>query len=53
MIEPHVYQALAEVVGAEFVSDDIVIRLAYSSDPHASITVRNLNKDPLTIPDLL
>ena len=53
MIEPHVYQALAEVVGAEFVSDDIVIRLAYSSDPHPSITVRNLNKDPLTIPDLV
>jgi len=53
LIEPHVYQALAEVVGPDFISDDIVIRQAYSRDPHPSITVRKLAKDPLTIPDLV
>ncbi len=53
MIEPHVYQALAEVVGADFISDDIVIRQAYSRDPHPSITVRKMDKDPVTVPDLV
>lgn len=53
LIEPHVLQALAEVVGSDFVSDDIVIRQAYSRDPHPSITVRKMNKDPITIPDLI
>lgn len=53
MVEPHVYQALAEVVGPDFVSDDIVIRECYSRDPHPSITVRKMNKDPITVPDLI
>ena len=53
LIEPHVIRAFAEVVGSEFVSDDIVIRQAYSRDPHPSITVRKMNKDPITIPDLI
>lgn len=42
MLEPHVYQALAEVVGPDFISDDVVIRQAYSRDRHPSITVRKL-----------
>jgi len=53
MIEPHVILALKEVVGADFVSDDIVIRMAYSRDPHPSVTVQKLKKDPLSIPDLV
>ena len=53
LIEPHVLQALAEVVGSDFISDDNVIRQAYSRDPHPSITLRKLNKDPKTIPDAI
>ncbi|MFC2031776.1 FAD-binding oxidoreductase [Chloroflexota bacterium] len=53
MIEPHVYQALAEVVGADFISEDITIRQAYSKDPCPPVVVRKLDKDPLTIPDLI
>lgn len=53
LIEPHVLKALGEVVGTDFVSDDIVIRQAYSRDPHPSITLRKINKDPLTIPDAI
>ena len=53
MIEPHVYRALVEVVGPDFISDDPVIREAYSRDPHPSITVRKMDKDPLTVPDLV
>ena len=53
MIEPHVYQALAEVVGPDFISDDPAIRECYSRDPHPSITVRKMDKDPVTVPDLI
>lgn len=53
MIEPHIIQALREVVGPDWVGDDIVIRQAYSRDPHPSITLRKFKKDPLTIPDLV
>ncbi|RJQ39364.1 MAG: FAD-binding oxidoreductase, partial [Dehalococcoidia bacterium] len=53
MIEPHVISAMREVVGADWVSDDIVVRQAYGRDPHPSITLRKFKKDPLTIPDLV
>ena len=53
MIEPHVCQAMAEVVGPEFVSDDRTVCECYSRDPHPSITVRKMNKDLTTIPDLV
>jgi len=53
LIEPYVHQSLAEVVGPDYISGDIVIRQAYSRDPHPSITARKMAKDPLTIPDLV
>jgi len=53
LIESFVIQALGEVVGPDFVSDDIVIRQAYSRDPHPSITLRKMKKDPVTIPDAI
>ena len=53
MVETHVIEALAEIVGADFVSDDIVVRQAYSRDPHPSVTLRKFRNDPLSIPDLV
>jgi len=53
LVETHVIEALAEVVGADFVSDDIVVRQAYSRDPHPSVTLRKFKNDPLSIPDLV
>jgi len=48
-----VYQALAEVVGADFVSDDPAVRQAYSKDVGFPALVRKYKKDPLGVPDLV
>ena len=48
---PVVMATLTAVLGEENVSDDIVVRQAYGRDPHPSVTVRKLRRDPLTIPD--
>ena len=53
MTEPYVYQALAEVVGPRFVSDDPAIREAYSKDGSFPALMKKYNKDPLGIPDLV
>ena len=47
------YQALAEVVGPDFVSDDPAIRQAYSKDVGFPALVRKHKKDPLGVPDLV
>ncbi len=51
--EQRVIDAIAAVVGKEWVSNDPVVRQCYSRDPHPSVTVRKLNKDRLTVPDLV
>ena len=53
MIEPHVIQAITEIVGPDRVSDDIIVRQAYSRDPHPAQTLRKFKNDPLAIPDLV
>jgi hypothetical protein len=51
LIESHVIQALAEIVGPEFVSTDREIRQAHTKDPAPNITLRLLRKDPTVVPD--
>ncbi|MFC1969537.1 FAD-binding oxidoreductase [Chloroflexota bacterium] len=53
MIEPHVYQAISEVVGEDFISDDPVVRQTYSKDGGFPAIMRRYQKDPTAIPDLV
>jgi len=53
LIESHIIQAITEIVGPDRVSDDIVVRQAYSRDPHPAQTLRKFKNDPLSIPDLV
>ena len=53
MIESHVIQAITEIVGPDRVSDDIIVRQAYSRDPHPAQTLRKFKNDPLAIPDMV
>ena len=48
-----VYQALADVVGADFITDDLAIRHAYSKDASLSSVWKKHKKDPSTIPALV
>jgi hypothetical protein len=51
LIEQHVVQALAEVVGPKYVSTEREICQAYSKDPAPNITLRLMRKDPLCVPE--
>lgn len=53
MIEPHVYQAIAEVVGPDFVSDDPVVCQTYAKDGAFPAIMKRYKKDPSAIPDLV
>ena len=46
-------EALGGVVGKGFASDDLMVRTCYGRDPHPSVTVRKLHKDPFTLPDIV
>ena len=48
-----VMRSLESVVGAAYVSDDITVRQCYGRDPHPSVTLRKLRRDPLTLPDVV
>ncbi|MCP4196220.1 MAG: FAD-binding oxidoreductase [Proteobacteria bacterium] len=45
-----IYQALADVVGEDFVSDDLAIRHTYSKDASLTSTTRKHAKDSSTVP---
>ena len=53
MIESHLYRAIAEVVGPDFVSDDPVVRQTYSKDGAFPGITKKYKKDPSGIPDLV
>jgi len=53
LIESHVFQALVEVVGPKYVSQDVEVRQAYTKDPAPNITLRLLRKDPMVLPDAI
>ncbi len=53
MDQAEVMRTLAAVVGADHVSDDLVVRQCYGRDPHPSVTLRKLKRDPLTVPDIV
>ena len=45
--------ALVAVLGEDYVSDEIAVRQCYGRDPHPSVTLRKLKRDPLAIPDIV
>jgi len=53
MVEPIIYEAIAEVVGHQFISDDPAIRQAYSKDGAFPGIIKKYKKDPAGIPDLV
>jgi len=53
VVEPHVYQAIAEVVGPDFISDDPIIRQAYCKDGAFPSILKRYEKEPTAIPDLV
>lgn len=53
MIEPHVYQAIANVVGPDFISDDPVVRQTYAKDGAFPAIMKRYKQDPSAIPDLV
>ena len=53
MIEPHVYQAIANIVGPDFISDDPVVCQTYSKDGAFPAIMKRYKKDPSAIPDLV
>jgi len=53
LIEPHVYQAIANVVGPDFISDDPVVRQTYAKDGAFPAIMKRYKKDPSAIPDLV
>ena len=50
MTSERLYRELAEIVGAEFVTDDLAIRHAYAKDASLTSVWRKHKKDPHTIP---
>jgi len=46
-------RSLESVLGEDYVSDDITVRQCYSRDPHPSVTIRKLKRDPITVPDIV
>lgn len=46
-----IYHMLANIVGDEFVSDNIAIRQAYSKDGSIKVLLRKHKRNPITIPD--
>ncbi len=50
MLEKKVYQELAEIVGVDFITDDLAIRHAYSKDASLSSVWRKHQKDSTAVP---
>lgn len=48
-----VYHMIENIVGPEFVSDNIAVRQAYSKDGSISVLLRKYKQNPITIPDLV
>jgi len=53
LVEPYVYQAIAAVVGSDFISDDPVVRQAYCKDGAFPGIMKRYKQDPSAIPDLV
>jgi len=53
LVEPYVYQAIAAVVGPDFISDDPVVRQAYCKDGAFPGIMKRYKQDPSAIPDLV
>ena len=52
-METRLSQALADVVGAEYFSDDLTIRQAYSKDASLASVWRKHQRDPDAVPTMV